>query len=101
MGFYTHLLNHKAVVKSLKGTDSNNNPIFTTKKEIKCRIDFKASMTIGPKGQEIACTGRFYTESGIKTGDKIEFEGKDYTIVNVNPYYEIDASNIVVEAHFQ
>ena len=101
MGFYSHLLNQKAVIKKVKGSDSNNNPKIVDTKEIACRVEFKASMTIGSSGQQTASTGRLYTEEELNVGDLMEFNDRQFTIINVSPYYTFDASNVVVEAQFQ
>ncbi len=101
MGFYTHLLNQKAVIKNVDGADSNNNLIISAEKEVNCRIEFKAGITIGSNGEQAASSGRFYTEETVKVGDLIEFDNQEFIIINVSPYYTIDASYVVVEAHFQ
>jgi hypothetical protein len=101
MGFYSHLLNHKVTLKHVNGSDSNNNPVISDMEDIACRIEFKSGMIIGANGQQTSTTGRIFTEANIKSGDLIEFDGKDYSVVAVNPYYSIDASNVVNEVSFQ
>ncbi len=72
MGYYTNMLTDCAVLKTTSGTDCNGNLKIIAQEEISCKIEFKHTLTIGASGQEVASSGRLYTESLVKIDDIIE-----------------------------
>ncbi len=101
MGYYTNLLSDTAVLKTVDGTDSDGKPNIIALDEIDCKIEFKNALTVNSQGQEIASSGRLYTESVVKIDDILELKEGVFKVVNVNPYYPIDSSVFVInEVYF-
>lgn len=101
MGYYTDMLVNKAVLKTVNGADENGRPNIIALDEIDCRIEMKHSLTLNSHGQELACSGRLYTESVVKTDDILEIKDKVYKVVNVNPYYPLSSTVCVInEVYF-
>ena len=101
MGYYTNMLVDTAVLKTVNGCDANGRPNIIALDEIDCRIEFKHSLTINTQGQEVACAGRLYTESVIKTDDIIELKDKEFKVVSVSPYYPLgDRVCVINEVYF-
>lgn len=101
MGYYTDMLVNKAVLKTVNGADENGRPNIIALDEIDCRIEMKHSLTLNSQGQELACSGRLYTESVVKTDDILEIKDKVYKVVNVNPYYPLSSTVCVInEVYF-
>ena len=101
MGYYTNLLSDTAVLKTVDGTDNNWKPNIIALDEIDCKIEFKNALTVNAQGQELVSSGRLYTESVVKVDDILEIKDGVFKVVNVNPYYPIDSSALVInEVYF-
>lgn len=101
MGYYTDMLTDKAVLKTVSGADENGRPNIIALDEIDCRIEMKHSLTVGSQGQQLACSGRLYTESVVKVDDILEIKDREFKVVNVNPYYPIASTVCVInEVYF-
>ena len=96
MGYFTDLLVDSAVLKTVNGTDSNDKPIIIAEDKISCKIEFKNSVSVGKNGQELTSSGRLFTENIVKVGDFLVIDDKEYKVVNVNPYYPLCGSVLVV-----
>ncbi len=101
MGYYTSMLTDSAVLKTINGTDSNGEPKIIAQEIIECKIEFKNSLTTGSHGEELTSAGKLFSESVIKVDDIVEIKGRDYKVVNVNPYYPIGSDVLVInEVYF-
>ena len=101
MGYYTNMLSDTAVLKTVSGTDSDGKPKIIALDEIDCKIEFKNKLTVNKNGQELTSSGRLYTESVVKVDDILEIKDKEFKVINVNPYYPLNSSVLVVnEVYF-
>lgn len=101
MGYYSNMLTDCVVLKTVNGTDSNGEAKIIAQDLIDCKIEFKNSLTTGSHGEELTSAGKLFSESVIKIDDIVTIKDKDYKIVNVNPYYPIDGSVLVInEVYF-
>ncbi len=101
MSYYKDLLTDSVVLKTTAGFDSNDEPKIIAQEEISCKIEFKNTLTISSSGQQLNSSGRLFTESVVKVDDIITLKDKDYKVINVNPYYPIDSSILVInEVYF-
>lgn len=91
----------KAVLKTVNGRDSEDRPNIIALDEIDCKIEFKNTLTVGAQGQELASSGRLFTESVVKVDDILEIRDKEFKVVSVNPYYPLVGSELVInEVYF-
>lgn len=101
MGYYTHLLNETAVLKTVNGYDCESRPNIIALDEIDCKIEFQNSATKNKLGEDVTSSGRLYTESTIKIDDIIEIKDKEFRVVSVKPYYPIDNNILTInEVYF-
>ncbi|MBS4760291.1 MAG: hypothetical protein KHX03_06300 [Clostridium sp.] len=101
MSYYSYMLTDSAVLKTTAGTDLNGEPKIIAEETISCKIEFKNSLAINSQGQELTSAGRLFTESVVKVDDIITINKTDYKVINVNPYYPIDSSVLVInEVYF-
>lgn len=96
MGYYTSLLKDTAILKSVDGADEEGRPNIIELEEIDCKIEMKNAIVINNSGEEIASSGRLFTEHSIKTGDILEINNDAFTVLSVNPYFPIDSSLFVI-----
>ena len=56
------------------------------KSTLRCRIEKKDRITRNESGDLVVGSGVIFSLSKINNKDKIEYEGKEYEIINVNEY---------------
>ncbi len=101
MGYFTDLLIQKAILKVTKGSDSNGKLLIESEDEIDCRIEYNDSIVIGPQGEEFASSGRIFCEADMKCGDLLGIEGRDFSIIKINPSFSFDGVHVINEVYFQ
>ena len=69
--------------------------------EIDCRIEYNDSIVIGPQGEEFASSGRIFCEADMKCGDLLGIEGRDFSIIKINPSFSFDGVHVINEVYFQ
>ena len=96
MGYFTHLLNNTAVLKTVDGTDENGKPNIIAIDEIDCKIEYKKALTVNSAGEEMTSSGRLFTESVIKEGDIIETAKREFKVISVTPNYPLTDTFCVI-----
>jgi hypothetical protein len=90
-------LNQTATWKRVIGENEWAEPITETQ-TIKVRWEGKRRLVRDKKGQEIVSEARFFCLEDVQTGDIIEYEGREWTILTVSEKVDFDGNLIYREA---
>jgi outer membrane lipoprotein-sorting protein len=81
--------NQEVTWKSLTSTSEDGSPTYSSS-TIKVRFQYKRKMILDREGKQIISSSQVFTESAIKPGDTITFDGKAWPVLDVKNNYDLD-----------
>lgn len=90
--------NQSITLKTKGAVNKYNEPTYTTS-TIKARFQYKRKMIMDRNSQNIISNAQFYTETAVKEGDIINYDGKDWVILIVENIVGLDGTISHYEAY--
>ena len=101
MGIYTHLYTQKFTLKRVNGTDENSEPnIVETLVDEPCKVEFKNRLILNAQGAQVSSQSKLFTDSEVSVEDIVNYNGKDYTVIQANPLYDLDGITQAYQVYF-
>lgn len=79
-------------VKWYKKTGNNayGQPVYAPAVEVMCRFQGGMKLIKDKQGKESVSQGVFYLEEKVELDDKLEYEGKQYNVMNYSDTVDLD-----------
>ncbi|ABB14419.1 hypothetical protein [Carboxydothermus hydrogenoformans] len=86
----TEYLNQTAKWYKKIGTDAYGKPIYAAPVEVPCRFEGGMKLIKDKNGKDAVSQGKFYVTFKPGIEDKLEYEGREYTILNYEDTVDLD-----------
>lgn len=93
-----HLMNDTVEIKSVQSADFYDLPIFRQIKTVKCKFEFAASLNDDDFSSSVTKPARlFCAETDISVGDIVSYNSKNFKVIQVNKYDDLDGNDVLCE----
>ena len=82
-------MKQSVALKQKLGVNDSNEATYK-RINIRCRIEFKQKLVRDKEGKEIVSNARMFTQYPIKLDDRIEYQGKDWTVISISNQTDLD-----------
>lgn len=72
------------------GNNAYGQPVYAPAVEIKCRYEERMKLIRDKQGKESVSQGVFYLKEKVGLDDKLEYEGKQYNVMNYSDTVDLD-----------
>lgn len=92
-----HVLNDTAVVKAVSSTNEYNEDVFSTPKNIKCKIEFAKKLETSSVSSLQKHPLRMFCYETVNLNDVVSYQNNDYRVIQVNSYNDLDGCPMFYE----
>ncbi len=94
-----HLLNDKAVLKTVQNVDEYDIPTISDVKTISCKIEFAMESENSSLSSVKTNPARMFCVDEVKLGDVVTHNGNNYKVIQVNTYEDLDGQTMLREVY--
>lgn len=92
-----HLLNDRAVLKSVQDVDEYDVPTISTIKSINCKFEFAVKSDSTALSSQKTKPARMFCIEEIKVGDIISYNENNFKVIQVNNYENFEGELMLRE----
>ncbi len=92
-----HLLNDRAVLKSVQDVDEYDVPTISEIRSISCKFEFAVKNDLSSQSSQKTLPARMFCVDEVRVGDIISFDENNYKVIQVNNYNDFEGKLMLRE----
>lgn len=92
-----HLLNDRAVLKSVQDVDEYDVPTISEMRSISCKFEFAVKSDLNAQSSQKTLPARMFCVDEVRVGDIISFDENNYKVIQVNNYNDFEGKLMLRE----